>query len=339
MPTEFQVLKFRKPLINEGSFVHPGTKRPFSFDRQRMSELLLNFKQMQSRGVKVPLTRVHDFDGDSANVLGYMNDLSIDDDGWLSGEFEIRGADSIKLAQTVDQVSVGLEKDFKDGLDNRYSEVIQHVAITPVPVIPGQGGFQIAASRDSQQFIVLHRGETNMLNKDEVSRISDLMGIELTQENAIDKIESKLKALASQGSPDLEKQLSASRNRVKELEGLTIPKIDKDTVEERAQFYGECFDSLSSKFTAPTIDGIKNLLIGPNDNRNCYAMSTNGGRDVALARAVYDLLKNEPDKVELGERTGPQSGTVALDSRGLDGNTFDKEIHNRMRAFAGLKGI
>jgi hypothetical protein len=43
------------------------------------------------------------------------------------------------------QVSLGIDPDFVDGLGRKYGEAIVHSAVTPVPVVPGQGGFEAAS--------------------------------------------------------------------------------------------------------------------------------------------------------------------------------------------------
>src|SRR5438128_12502126 len=40
------------------------------------------------------------------------------------------------------QVSLGIDPDFVDGKGIRYGEAIVHSAVTPVPVVPGQGAFE-----------------------------------------------------------------------------------------------------------------------------------------------------------------------------------------------------
>jgi hypothetical protein len=40
-------------------------------------------------------------------------------------------------------VSLGIDPDFVDGKGNRYGEAIVHSAVTPLPVVPGQGEFEV----------------------------------------------------------------------------------------------------------------------------------------------------------------------------------------------------
>ena len=54
------------------------------------------------------------------------------------------------MAKGVGQVSVLIDKKFKDGMGKKYGGadgVVRHIGVTPEPIVPGQDGFtQLAAS-------------------------------------------------------------------------------------------------------------------------------------------------------------------------------------------------
>lgn len=123
---------FRKSLISNGTYVHPSADWTLDVDSARLTSWADNFRRMQANGVSVPLVSSHDAKDNPNDFLGYVVDMYVDDDGWLSGTVNLRGAKSIEDAQRVGQISVEIEKGFKDGKGELYGEAISRVAWTQI---------------------------------------------------------------------------------------------------------------------------------------------------------------------------------------------------------------
>jgi len=332
---------FKKTLIKEGKYIHPNDHWTLNVDSNRIKTFLSNFHQMKERGIKVPVLKAHSFEEPTSdNCVGYLEDMYVDEEGWLAAVHGLtdRGVD---YAERVGQVSVGIERDYRDGLGNSYGEAITHVAITPIPVVPGQTDFQrvrVAASIncvDKCDILTLSREEKTMLNQNESKRLSQLLGQEVTSDDFIAIIEEKLGAADT--VKKLQEQYSMSLKQIEDLEKNTVAKVDPEVLEDRAQLYGERITQLacSGKVPDAVAEGLKEVLCGPEDNRCALSLNTNGGRDKSFAKAIIELLEQIPPRVEFGIKTGPQ--TAVLDKKGRDGSGFSQDVHNKMLELAGLK--
>lgn len=148
-------LTFRKELIYEGSFVKkvPGKEaQHFTVDEAKLNHWEHTGNRMVRNGVKVPVPVKHtdEPERNRARVLRY--EVGVNDKGKnaLYGVMRFRDHDAAKLAASTD-VSIFVPEDsFTDGLGNKYTYAIKHVALTDYPVIPGLSDFKaIAASYDA----------------------------------------------------------------------------------------------------------------------------------------------------------------------------------------------
>ena len=97
---------------------------------------------MREHGVKVPINLDHS--DRAADCLGYIVDMSRRDNT-LHAICQFIGENAAELAAR-NYVSVGIDPSYKDGQDRDYGDAIVHVALTPVPIVPDQSHFALAAN-------------------------------------------------------------------------------------------------------------------------------------------------------------------------------------------------
>ena len=97
---------------------------------ERLDRLFATFNQMKANGVDVEV--VVDHRDDAEAVVGNTVAMSRTN-GALNAAVEMKGERGITLAQTVKNVSVMIDQDFKDGQNRSYGEAITHIAIVVCP--------------------------------------------------------------------------------------------------------------------------------------------------------------------------------------------------------------
>jgi len=133
-----------KDLIRVGSWYLPSQGRAFDVTPKDLSRWVATFAQMRSNGVRVHVPSGHTDDADKNR--GWVTDMWVQGDV-LMARIELIGDDAI-AAGPRNEVSIYVPQSLTDGKGNTYDQPIAHVALTPVPVISGQGGWvPIAASR------------------------------------------------------------------------------------------------------------------------------------------------------------------------------------------------
>jgi hypothetical protein len=127
-----------KDAIAVGSYVHPAKGFSLDITRDRLDGFVNNFNRMRDNGVGVPILMDHA--AEAAATLGWIVDVKRDGDRFLElHQFLGEEARDIGLRN---KVSLGIDPAFVDGKGNQYGEAIVHSAVTPVPVVPGQGEFE-----------------------------------------------------------------------------------------------------------------------------------------------------------------------------------------------------
>jgi hypothetical protein len=135
---------FWKEMIHAGNYVHPTRGYALDVDQDRLQRWAATGQKMLAAGVPVPINCDH---SDRArDVVGYVMQFKLDGDQLL-GLCQFIGPDAA-LTAARNWVSVGINPNFTDGQARPWGEAIVHLALTPVPVVPDQGGF-LAAARDS----------------------------------------------------------------------------------------------------------------------------------------------------------------------------------------------
>jgi hypothetical protein len=129
-----------KDLIRVGRYRHPTRRFTVRVDRPRLDHWAHTFNRMSTNGVRVHIPADHS--DAAADNRGYVLALRRVGDR-LMALCQLIGADAIRDAAR-NQVSIGVAPTFIDGHGNVYHDAIVHVALTPVPVVPGQGDFLAA---------------------------------------------------------------------------------------------------------------------------------------------------------------------------------------------------
>jgi hypothetical protein len=129
--------RFRKEIIKIGQYVDQGADQRFEVTPGVLAHWVSSFRRMRDNGVKVPIPLGHDFGHD--NNRGWVTDLFVDGDS-LVMTCDLFDQDVASLVARND-VSIMAVPEFTDGKGQSYKYPIVHVALTPIPLIPGLGDF------------------------------------------------------------------------------------------------------------------------------------------------------------------------------------------------------
>lgn len=347
---DFPTCEFIKEVIHTGDYCHPKKDWQLPVTVERMDNWVLQFDRMQGNGVSVPIVKDHRITTDA--TLGYAKKLFRDGDK-LKVRLEARGADSIDAVQRVNYVSLGLRNDFTDGEGNEYGEVIEHIGMTPVPVVPAQEDIvRIAASRgqSSQEIPVFRRlaTEDNTMDLKELRKVLGLGDdVELTEENALEAIQNKVAegTVAEEKVKELNGKvtsLSSELTKLKESGGDDTPTISPDQAEDAAEGIAEEVAEITASLGLAPADAkeLTEALTGPPEDRNTYLLSRvpapdSNGRRPIRARVITGLLKkiDLSKAIQTGSRTGVQTFSRADDNS--DTEESQEEIKARAEAAYG----
>lgn len=148
------VKSYVKDLIRVGPWRDPRTGDTFNVTTEDLDRWAGEFSRMKANGVRVPVPEGHT-DEASAN-RGYVEGM-FHDGTTLFGNIDLIGEDAIAMASRT-EVSIYAPASLTDGQGVKYDNPIAHVALTPVPVISGQGGFvPITASRGGTESVPAYR--------------------------------------------------------------------------------------------------------------------------------------------------------------------------------------
>lgn len=135
-------------VIREGTWKHPKHGWALKVTPERMRQWADTFKTMKKDGIEIPVVKDHVVLSDT--TIGYVSDMFLDGD-WLRMRFQPTTDASAEDVERVKFMSIGLEKQFRSGTGKNYGEAIDHVSLTPTPVVTGQVGSKIAASRGGRR--------------------------------------------------------------------------------------------------------------------------------------------------------------------------------------------
>ncbi len=155
-----------KDVLAAGEYQHPIHGWKLDVTPKSMDKYCAAFDKMSAAGVKVPIYADHK--PGAANTLGYcralfrggpealkkfpeLAKLPADhaplDANKLYAIHDWNSPEAMKMGHGVGQVSVLIDKKMKDGTGKEYGAAVRHIAVTPEPIVPGQGAFtQLAAS-------------------------------------------------------------------------------------------------------------------------------------------------------------------------------------------------
>lgn len=325
---------FRKELMRVGTYSHPQDGWKLGVTESELKRWASASNEMIKNGVKIPVPDGHEVS--STNNRGFVQQFEVHE-GKLFANLKLIGEDAIKAASRTD-VSVFIEPDFIDGMGRKYGEAITHVALTPIPVIPGMSGFvKIAASRGLTQARPFSYTSAQITKSTEgptmdIAALGKIIGVEnLSEDNALKAVEDFAKKQNDQIAA-----IAAERDTFKtKAESQPDLKIDADTLDDRAETAEEQIDALVGKSIVPAVAAsLKSIFCGKPGARPAYLLSRRmSGGDKAIFKQVIEALKqNDPKALSLlAEKTAPQG--VALSRRVPDDNA-DPEAVKRGQAIA-----
>ncbi|HTW96013.1 MAG TPA: hypothetical protein VMD30_14520 [Tepidisphaeraceae bacterium] len=126
-----------KDIIRVGQYRHPRRRFTVLVDRRRIDQWVRTFRRMTGNGVKVHIPADHS--DRAADNRGFVLAMKRSGDR-LMALCQFIGEDAARDAAR-NQVSIGIAPRYVDGQNRHYPDAIVHVALTPVPVVTGQGLF------------------------------------------------------------------------------------------------------------------------------------------------------------------------------------------------------
>lgn len=286
--------QYRKDVIRVGKFTVPHTKQELKVDAARLDRWVDAFQRMKDNGVNVPIYEGHNRD----KPLGSILDMDTGG-GRLFAFHQFSDDDAVKTAKRNRFVSVKVNPHYVDSEGNDYGEVVEHVAVTPEPVVTDQTDFEeVLLSRIEEP----EDGETVELS---------------TNEENMEWLKEEL-SLADDATED---QMRAAIKELKDRPEKPA-ELSREAVDMMAEAYESQFSTLvkEGKITPACAQDLKLSLIGEQEKRNEYCLSrARSGSDKSLAKSVLEALAKNGQPVDEGEKTGAQlpDGTVEL-SRDTD---------------------
>ncbi|MBI5724608.1 MAG: hypothetical protein HZA50_11655 [Planctomycetes bacterium] len=353
--------RFVKDIMRTGVYRHPKNGWTLDVTPERMDRWIASFRAMRENGVDAEI--VVDHSVKAADVQGELVDMARDGDT-LYAVHEFVGQDAINLAKKCKNVSVLIEKDFRDGQGNSYGEAITHSSLVQQPVMPGQLPFMpIAASLAGlpnsgiEPFVLSVEGndpdhkktqENNMSAEEITLKLADVRtllgaGDDLTAENAAARLAEHLKKNADARAAtdkqilDLKTQVESLSKKAASLKTETDRQPDPDVLDQLAEGAEDRIDGLVSKsrITPAVAASLKDLLVGKAGGRNAWALSRNvSGTDESLIRGIVKALEAN-DVVKLGEQTKGQRIEMSRNSPGGEEPDHDPKVTSNMVEMAG----
>ena len=315
--------RFRKEVIKVGQYVKVSDNLEFGITPATLSHWAETFHEMRKNGVKVPIPVGH---SDRAeDNRGWVEDMFVEGDALVMA-CELFDANVDTLAATND-VSILSPPEWTDGRGNRYERPIRHIALTPVPVVPGLDMFRPIAASFKQRGI-----------KMDLKKLGADIGItdELTDKNAEALILSHVAALkkaaetatvkANEAAAKLKEAGAGQNPQQKELVSplvLSLARKNRAMMVNALVSAGKLAPHLRDKIKARKIDADAVAL----------ELSSDAGDDFDFWCGV--IAENDP--VKLGEQTGAQTTVALSDPNRSDedaGKKWEKVIKSRNALYA-----
>ena len=335
---------FRKDFIRVGNWhVRTGRLSPngiLAVTKERIQKWASNFNLMLSRGVTVPLTvdHIEVQDPVTGKMLarkltpamaeakrGSVVQMCLDGE---RGDIEVIPSDddAIVLMNRCPEVSLELERNFKDGEGNIYDEAITAITLTPKPVVPGQEmeWEKVAASRDGDgtNIVYLSAEPIDIDDVDPATKLS--RGSHMANSHAADRIR---KAMALPGSVSDEDAHNEAAKHLEQCSGrgrtyMSREDFDKELNERLTAATAE-IDTLKTQLAAATVEAGKvNLSRIEVDAealetlQDAYAskidaLVTNGRITPSQKALVMSLVcgtKEAPNKISLSRKVATAAG-------------------------------
>lgn len=344
---EIEVQTFKKDLIREGVYVHPIFEWELDVDERRLNRWVEAFNDMKSNGLDIEIVLNHSMSAD--DVRGYLKDLmvedGVDEDGndvkVLFGILEMRG-DGVELAKVVKNVSIAVEREFKDGKGRNYGEIISHVGVVQQPIVAGQDEFvPIAASGAGAVGVPIllkcsKDKEQMKMDKELLSKIAKAMGVDaVTEDEAVEKMLSHITGL-SETVKTLSAKIEEEEKKGGEADGNKADEktseLSSEDAEEKADTVEEKLSLLveQGKLTPDQKKKVLSKFVGEKGKRKSMFLSAKQGVDGrSVINLLCDVLKDGKVQMSMGTKTGSQNKFSSKD------DTESADLANEMLGEVG----
>lgn len=305
-----------KDVISVGDHVNTETGEHTPVDKERIDNWVRNFETMIADGLDIRANVDHS--EDSKDDLGpIVKAYRQGDKMYMVHAFV--GEDAAKTAMRVGRSSVGIHRKFTGPNGKFYGDSIIHNAITPIPVVPGQGDFvPLSASRGAGKAPLFTlaaplRSTAMPLTQEQQTKIRELgAGDDITE----DKVVGFLLAKIDLNAGDVRQNLSRATSAETELKDLRAKlntkeseiqelsrKAQVDTIPQSVlglmarAVRSEKEKAVTTGGVTPAIaDELELLMIGSKDAPNVTLLSRNApGTSDPFALAIFSCLsRNKP---------------------------------------------
>lgn len=330
--------RYVKDILRVGQFTKPGH---FDLDvtAEDLEQLAGNFQAMQTKGVRVPVTLDHSRKAE--DVVGQLTDVYVDD-GTLYGVHELVGQRALDMvAQPAVEVSAELDMDYVAADNSKLGKALTASTLCQKPVVPGQGRFKVAASRDGKsceldaQVLILSTAGDTVTGDEDMNETLKFLRETLKIEGLKDDADEAacLEALKAWHKD----QHATALSRAKETETALKAKVD---ALEKAKPDGVKLSRTEEALSRRALDSdMQRLVDGGNITPACakdlrpflatpvMLSVAKDSDDPSYSGIISALAKNDP--VELKEKTGGQfEMSRPGDSDGDD--DFDEDTNKEM---------
>jgi hypothetical protein len=326
-----------KDVIRAGRYRHPALRLSIRVDQARLDHWARTFQRMSANGVRVHIPADHS--DAAADNRGYVLRLKRVGDR-LMALCQFIGADAVRDAAR-NQVSIGVAPTFIDGKGRVYRDAIVHVALTPVPVVPGQGSFfaaetfsattsgaapagvltlaaaQIHRSKPMAQTLLPCSEETLSALHNLVPGLSDV-----PDEQKLEKILQFIQSAAAETEPEAANLSLTAPDPAVSRALLEAVRVKRDLCVSRGAL-------------TPAVADVLLARLAPGDQ--LIGLSRVDGADATLALSIFSALaENRP--IPIGERTGSQARALPRAVPGED-RPQTPPLYEKMAAMADGKCV
>jgi len=315
-----QAFYYWRPVVCDGEFQHPTEKWSLVVTPERRIKWEQAFRRLLAAGVEHPIVLDHRTDAES--LVGYVLNVRQEGD-WYWELHQYLGEESRDVA-LKNYCSIAVNEHYigSDGVD--YGEVIEHTAITPVPVIPGQGEavplqFSEGGQRNHGDILRLAtRVEAKMMiaiTDEQMAELKKLLGDDTTTENLLERT-LKVLAGARAQADEYTKQLSAAQQQTERLtEELALAKgklAESESTIKQLSLHatpappeGEALEAFveadeaaldalvtSGAINKVTRDALARVLLGTPEKRSLCLSKAHTGTEHRISKLVLAALKD-----------------------------------------------
>ena len=272
-------LLFRKEIVRSGSYHDPKSDSWYDISDKDLDHWAEQFEQFRDAEIRVPILK--DQNEDSESALGEVVGMERVDDK-LFAYLKYADEEAAKIALRND-VSIYSPRTSKKSDGKEYSFPIEHVAVTPFPVVRGLGGHEaIAASLSDPS----QRSEPNM---DQLQLIADVIGLKFD-----DGIDDDAKIEKIGGHFEKQKEVIASltpkdefKFSITEGPGQSLAKQIKSNTKTQVEAFVK-----AGKLSTPAAEDL--LKLSTSDEALTFAI--NGEHSLPLDQ-VFDLIDKNTVRV------------------------------------------